>query len=36
MDKSPRKTASKKSGRTLKEKRQDKKHKEQARKSPSR
>ena len=31
-DKSPRKTASKKSGKTLKEKRQAKKDKEQARK----
>jgi hypothetical protein len=31
-DKSPRKTASKKSGKTLKEKRQDKKEKEQTRK----
>jgi hypothetical protein len=35
-DKSPRKTASKKSGKTLKEKRQDKKDKEQTRKGLSR
>lgn len=35
-DKSPRKTASKKSGKTLKEKRQDKKDKEQARKGLTR
>ena len=31
-DKSPRKTASKKSGKSIKEKRQDKKDKEQSRK----
>ncbi len=36
MDKSPRKVASKKSGKTLKEKRQAKKHKEQTRKSATR
>jgi hypothetical protein len=35
-DKSPRKTASKKSGKSLKEKRQAKKDKEQARKGFSR
>ncbi len=35
-DKSPRKTASKKSGKTLKEKRQDKKEKEQTRKGLTR
>lgn len=35
-DKSPRKTASKKSGKTLKEKRQEKKVKEQSRKGLSR
>ena len=36
MDKSPRKTASKKSGKTLKEKRQTKKDKEQTRKTATR
>jgi hypothetical protein len=36
MDKSPRKTISKKSGKTLKEKRQAKKHKEQTRKTGTR
>ena len=36
MDKSPRKTASKKSGKTLKEKRQAKKDKEQTRKMTTR
>ncbi len=35
-DKSPRKTASKKSGKTLKEKRQDKKEKQQTRKGLNR
>jgi hypothetical protein len=36
MDKSPRKTASKKSGKTLKEKRQAKKHKQENRKAATR